>query len=145
MYPGRLDDKGRIKVPAPFQEYLSSLPEKKLFVTSLDGHTAQVYPMETWRQNEKFFDNYTEDPDAAGNVAFNAADMGAEAQMDSQGRIVFSAELRRALGIENQPVRIFAYKGRIEVLSEQIYEARKRAATQSATENLRKLEKAGLK
>ncbi len=145
MYPSRLDDKGRIKVPAPFQEYLSSLQEKKLFVTSLDGHTAQVYPMQIWRQNEKFFESYTDDPEAAAATAFVAADLGAEALMDSQGRIVFPAELRRALGIENQPVRIFAYKGRIEVLSEQIYEERKRAAYPSATENLRKLEKAGLK
>jgi MraZ protein len=145
MYPGKLDDKGRIKVPAPFQEYLSSLPEKKLFVTSLDGHTAQVYPLDVWRSNEKFFENYTDDPDAASNVAFIAADLGAEAQMDNQGRIGLPAELRRQLDIENQPVRIFAYKGRIEVLSEKIYEERKRAAYPSATESLRKLEKAGLK
>jgi MraZ protein len=145
MYPSRLDDKGRIKLPAPFQEYLSGLPEKKLFVTSLDGLTAQVYPLQIWRANEKFFESYTDDPEAASATAFVAADLGAEAQMDSQGRIVFPAELRRELGIENQAVRVFAYKGRIEVLSERIYEERKRAAYQTASENLRKLEKAGLK
>ncbi len=145
MYPGRLDDKGRIKVPVPFQQYLASLPEKKLFVTSLDRNIAQIYPMETWRQNEKFFDSYTEDPETAQRVAFNAADLGAEAEMDSQGRIVFPAELRRELGIENQPVRLFAFKGRIEVLSEAIYEERKREAQQTASENVRTLEAAGLK
>ncbi len=145
MYPSRLDDKGRIKLPAAFQEYLSGLSEKRLFVTSLDGLTAQVYPLDIWRANEKFFESYTEDPEAASAAAFVAADLGAEAQMDNQGRIVFPAELRRELGIENQPVRVFAYKGRIEVLSERIYEERKRAAYRSAAENLRKLEKAGLK
>ncbi len=145
MYPARLDDKGRVKVPAPFQEFLAGLPEKKLFVTSLDGRTAQVYPIEVWRQNEKFFDSYTEDPETAHRVSFNAADLGAEAEMDAQGRILFPSELRRELGIENQPVRLFAYKGRIEVLSEPIYEERKKQAQQAASENVRKLEAAGLK
>ena len=36
MYPGRLDDSGRVKLPAKFQQYLAALPEKTLFVTSLD-------------------------------------------------------------------------------------------------------------
>ena len=36
MYPARVDDKGRLKLPVGFQEYISGLPEKKLFVTSLD-------------------------------------------------------------------------------------------------------------
>src|SRR5580693_4940067 len=119
MYPGRLDDKGRMKVPVDFQQFLSALPEKKLFVTSLDRRIAQIYPMAVWRGNEKFFETYRTDPARAKNVAFNAADLGAETEMDSQGRIVFSPELRRELGIENQPVHLFAYRGHIEVLNEQ--------------------------
>jgi MraZ protein len=144
MYPGRLDDKGRVKMPAAFQQYFNALREKKLFVTSLDRRIAQIYPIEVWRQNEKFFDGYREDPRIARNVAFNAADLGAETEMDGQGRILFSPELRRELGIENQPVRLFAYRGRIEVLSEQIYEERKREAAQTAADDVAKLEAAGL-
>jgi len=64
--------------------------------------------------------------------------------MDGQGRILFPPELRRELGIENQPVRLFAYRGRIEVLSEQIYGERKREAAQTAAEDVAKLEAAGL-
>ncbi len=145
MHPGKLDDKGRIKLGVQFQEYLSSLPEKKLFVTSLNRRTVQIYPMDVWRRNEKFFENYTGDPEVAERIAFNAADLGGEAEMDSQGRIVFPPELRRELGIENQPVRVFAFKERIEVLSEKIYEERKREAAVAAAENMRKLEAAGLK
>jgi MraZ protein len=144
MYPGRLDDKGRVKLPTSFQAYFNALREKKLFVTSLDRRIAQIYPMEVWRQNEKFFDTYREDPKVARNVAFNAADLGAEAEMDGQGRILFSPELRRELGIENQPVHLFAYRGRIEVLSEAIYEVRKKEAAQTAADDVSKLEQAGL-
>jgi MraZ protein len=144
MYPARLDDKGRAKLPTSFQQYFAALREKTLFVTSLDRRTAQIYPIAVWRENEKFFDNYREDPKILRNVAFNAADLGAESEMDGQGRILFPPELRRELGIENQPVRLFAYRGRIEVLSEQIYEERKREAAQTAAEDVAKLEAAGL-
>jgi MraZ protein len=144
MYPGRLDDKGRVKLPTSFQQYFNALREKKLFVTSLDRRIAQIYPMEVWRQNEKFFDSYREDPRVARNVAFNAADLGAETEMDSQGRILFSPELRRELGIENQPVHLFAYRGRIEVLSEKTYAARRAEASQTAPDDVSKLEAAGL-
>ena len=144
MYPGRLDDKGRLKVAAKFQQYLNALREKTLFVTSLDRRIAQIYPIAVWRENEKFFDSYREDPRIARNVAFNAADLGAETEMDSQGRILFPPELRRELGIENQAVRLFAYRGRIEVLSETIYEQRKQEAAQTAAEDVAKLEAAGL-
>jgi DNA-binding transcriptional regulator/RsmH inhibitor MraZ len=144
MYPGRLDDKGRMKVPVDFQQFLSALREKKLFVTSLDRRIAQIYPIAVWRENEKFFETYRDDPRIARNVAFNAADLGAESEMDNQGRILFPPELRRELAIENQAVRLFAYRGRIEVLSEKIYEERKREASQMAADDLAKLESAGL-
>ncbi len=144
MYPSRLDDKGRLKLPTAFQPYFSALREKKLYVTSLDRRTAQIYPMDVWRGNEKFFDSYREDVRLARKVAFNASDLGAESEMDGQGRILFSPELRRELGIENQPVRLYAYRGRIEILTEAIYEERKREAAQTAADDVGKLEAAGL-
>ncbi len=144
MYPSHLDEKGRAKLPVSFQQYFSALPEKKLFVTSLNRITAQVYPMSVWRGNENFFADYREDPEAAAAVAFNAADLGVETEMDAQGRILFPTELRRELNIEGQAVRLFFYKGRMEVLSEKIYEERKRKAAERAQEDVAKLEKAGL-
>ena len=144
MYPSRLDDKGRLKLPTAFQQYFSALREKKLFVTSLDGRTAQVYPMEVWRGNEKFFENYRDDVPLARKISFNAADLGAESEMDGQGRILFSPELRRELGIENQPVRLFAYRGRIEILTEAMYLERKSDARKIEPDGVSKLEAAGL-
>jgi MraZ protein len=144
MYPSRLDEKGRMKMPAAFQQFLSALPEKKLFVTSLDRHIAQIYPMNVWRQNENFFETYRENPKLAKKIAFNAADLGAEAEMDSQGRITFPSELRRELGMEDQTVRLYAYKGRIEILTEKLYEDRKREALATEPEDVETLEAAGL-
>ncbi len=52
-YNGKLDEKGRLKLPACFQEYLATIPEKGLFVTSIDRSTAQIYPIAAWRANLK--------------------------------------------------------------------------------------------
>jgi MraZ protein len=144
MYPGRLDDKGRVKLPATFQQYFAALREKTLFVTSLDRRIAQIYPMAIWRDNEKVFESFRDNPRVAKSVAFNAADLGAETEMDGQGRILLSPELRRELGIENAPVRLFAYRGHIEIMSEKIYEARKLQAAELTEEDFSKLEAAGL-
>lgn len=145
MYPGRLDDKGRLKMPAAFQHFLNALPNKKLFVTSLDRHIAQIYPISVWKENEKFFESYTENPQVARDVAFNANDLGADAEMDSQGRILFNPELRQQLDLENQELHLFAYRGHVQVLSEAIYQERRERAAKAASENVEILERAGLK
>jgi len=145
MYPGRMDDRGRVKLPAAFKEYLDKLTEKKLFVTSLDRRIAQIYPIHSWRDTEKFMENFSEDPLAAENLAFNAADLGAETEMDSQGRVLFSTELRRELKLEEQPVHMFWFGGHIEVLNESVYEERKLAATAKPVEDRAKLRQAGMK
>jgi DNA-binding transcriptional regulator/RsmH inhibitor MraZ len=101
--------------------------------------------MAVWRANEKFFEQYRDDPKAARHIAFNAQDLGSESDIDGQGRVLFSPELRRELGIEGQPVKLYAYRGRIEVLSEPVYEERKREASVSPVDDLDKLDAAGLK
>jgi len=145
MYTAKLDDRGRIKLPADFLPFFHALREKKLFITSLDRKIAQIYPLAIWRENEKFFETYRDDPRISRILAFNAADLGGEADMDSQGRILFPQELRQELGIENQAVRIYAYKGRFEVLSDKVYQERRQEATQLAPDDVAKAEAAGLR
>ena len=144
MYPTRLDDKGRLKLPAGFQTFFHALREKTLFVTSLDRRLALIFPMEIWRQNERFFESYKEDPALLEALSFNAYDLGAETEMDAQGRILFPPELRRELGIENGTLRIVAHKGKFQVLSEALYAERKEKAIRLTAADLAKAEAAGL-
>jgi MraZ protein len=144
MYPTRLDDKGRLKLPAGFQSYFAALREKALFVTSMDRKVALIYPMAIWRDNEKFFESYKDDPRISRALAFNAYDLGAESEMDGQGRILFPPELRRELELESGTLRICAHKGKFEVLSEKLYTQRKEAAAQLTEIDFLKAESAGL-
>src|SRR5215472_642471 len=145
MYPARMDDRGRVKLPTAFQEYLGKLEDKKFFVTSLDRRIARIYPISIWRETKKKLEEETENAAAAENLYFNALDLGSEAEMDNQGRVLFSPELRRELGMEDQPVRVYVYAGMIEVLNGATYEQRKLAAMRSPAADRAVLKKAGLK
>lgn len=144
-YPGRLDDKGRLKLPAAFAQFFNSLPERKLYLTSLDRRIGQIYPIAEWRANEKFFDAFQDNPEAAQNIAFNAADLGADVEIDAQGRITVHPELRRELGMEGQELHLIAYKGHVQVLTEERYQEQKRQATANTPVDINVLKRAGLR
>ena len=144
MHNGRLDDKGRLKLPAQFQEYLNSFSERKLFVTSIDRSTAQIYPIGTWRENERLLRDFKTDPAVAKRVAFNANDLGGDAEMDGQGRVLINPELRRELDMDGQALRLYSERGRIQVLTEAVYQARKQAAAKAAVESVEAMEREGL-
>lgn len=144
IYPARVDDRGRLKLPVPFQQYLGSLPEKRLFATSLDRRIAQIYPVSAWRETAKKLNEARADAKKpAKRVYFAAMELGADSEMDSQGRVLLSPELRRALGIENQNVHIMAEGGRIQVLTQAIFEEQQRESV-AHPEDAESLEEIGL-
>ncbi|MCU1330459.1 MAG: hypothetical protein JWN34_5829 [Bryobacterales bacterium] len=156
MYTVQMDEKGRTKLPVDFQTFFGAFPEKKLYVTSLDGITGQIYPISIWRRNQRLFARSTQNTKAVERVMFNAQDLGSEAEMDSSGRITFCQALREELKLAGQPLRLVVVKGHVEILSEQVYQARRRAARPAEgeeiteekprpqTENVRVLEEMGL-
>ena len=143
-YPARVDEKGRLKLPAAFQQLLKDLGEDKVFVTTLDISTVRIYPISLWKQNEKFFEEAA-DPEIAENVAFLADYFGADSDIDGQGRVLVPQGLRRELNLENQPVWLQQYKGRINVYGKPEYEGKLESARRNPVGNLRELEKKGLR
>lgn len=144
MRTGRVDDKGRLKLPQEMIEYFRSLPEKELYVTSLDARMGQVYLMSVWLQNEKFFQEFRGKPGLTQDVGFIAAALGAPAEMDAQGRIQLPAKLRKQLGLEEGGVHVYRYKSRIQVLSEALFQEKFGAALQGVEAKVQELESDGL-
>ena len=144
-FPGRLDEKGRLKLPAAFVQFFHSLPESKMFLTSLDRRIASLYPIAEWRTNEKFFDEFQADPEAAARVSFNANDLGADVEMDGQGRITLHPDLRRELKMEATELHLISYKGHVQIMTEELYQDRKSAALANTVADINVLRKAGLR
>ena len=142
---GRVDEKGRLKLPATVTQYLESIGERKLFVTTLNITTALIYPMSTWRDAEKVLEEPGEDAEDRADLAMVANHYGEEAEVDGQGRVLIPTTLRRELGFEKDDVHLLFYKGRIEVFGSKVYEQRLAKAKANLAEKYSALEKKGLR
>ena len=146
FFSGHVDDKGRLKLPVDMQQYLASHGDERYFVTSTDGRIARIYPISVWKENEKVLGELNKvDSAAAEAIMFMANDLGSDAKIDAQGRLTLSTDLRRALNLEDQDVRLDCTQGGINIYSQAEYEARKRQAMESLPERLRVAKSNGFK
>ena len=146
FFTAHVDDKGRLKLPVDLQQYLGAIGDDKLFVTSVDDRIARIYPISVWKANEKILETLaTEDPDAADALAFVTNDYGADAKVDPQGRVTLPTDLRRALALEDQEVRVDWSQGAINVYSKAEYEAQKRKAKDNLAEKVKAAKLKGFK
>ena len=140
-----VDEKGRLKLPAEFLEYLEAIKVTKVFVTTLDQRQARIYPIAVWKVNEALFENSADNAGAAERLALLAKAFGGDAEIDKSGRVLLPAKLREALDLEKQPVWLDVYHGRINVVSKKVHDERMQLAQASMSEDLKTLEKMGLK
>ena len=138
-----VDEKGRLKLPAEFLEYLEALKVTKVFITTFDQRQARIYPIAVWKVNEALFENSADA--AAERLALLAKAYGGDAEIDKSGRVLLPAKLREVLDLEKQPVMLDVYHGRINVVSKKIHDERMQLALASMSDDLKTLEKLGLK
>jgi MraZ protein len=141
----RVDEKGRLKLPAAIAEYISGLGDQRVFVTTVNGSTARIYPISVWRHNELLLEEGGEDTDLKEDVAFVAYHFGADSDVDAQGRVLVPTELRRKLGFEGEQVFLRCFKQRIEVIGRGVYEQRFTKAMEGLDGKVQSLEKKGLR
>jgi MraZ protein len=141
----RIDDKGRLKLPSEFWEYLKQLGAEKVFITTVDLQLARIYPISVWKGNENLFANAGDMAELAEDVAYVAKYFGGDSDIDAQGRVLMPAALRKELSLEAQPVWLDCYNGRINVAGKSIHDARFHRAMANLGEKVKTLEKKGLK
>jgi MraZ protein len=141
----RIDDKGRIKLPAEYLHYFGALPETDVFVTSLDRSVAEIFPVAIWRLMEEFFEQNEGDPDIF-LASKNAVRLGAMNKVDSQGRVGIHATLRKALNLDGQELHVEPYRrSRIQIVPETVFNATEALLTSADPATLNaSMRKAGL-
>lgn len=142
---GRVDEKGRLKLPAAVAQYFGALGKQKVFITTLNTSTALIYPISVWRETENMLQEPGEDADLRADVAFVANHYGEDADIDAQGRVLMPTTLRRDLELEKDDVHLVCYKQRIEVFGSRVYGQRLEAAKTNLADKLKALEKKGLR
>jgi MraZ protein len=145
FFSARVDEKGRLKLPAAMVQYLVGLGEQTVFITTLDRATARVYPISVWLETEKMLEQAGEDADERNDIAMVAYHYGADSDIDPQGRVLVPQELRRELKLENEQVHLRCFKQRIEVTGDEAYQGRLSRASEGLDAKVRALEKKGLR
>lgn len=136
---GRVDDKGRLKLPALVRSCLEEeYREPKVFITSLDGEEVKVFPLREWesvetRLSEKSSAGNESDGEIKQKILFQANRFGAEETLDNQGRILVPAVLREAAGMRGE-VKILWQSNHLFVVNAERFEAAADANTLTAND-----------
>lgn len=102
-YTARIDEKSRLKVPSDFRRLVEEHFGRQVFVTSLDGRCARVYPMPTWLEIEQKLGGTGVMRDPATQGFFQRSNyFGQAAEIDNQGRILIPPRLREAADMSGE-------------------------------------------
>ena len=52
-HPARVDEKGRLKLPAEFKNLIDEGYGTKFYITSKDGRRAEIWPLPEWQKVEE--------------------------------------------------------------------------------------------
>ena len=110
----RIDEKGRLKVPATFRGVIQDQHGADVFVTSLTGESVLVYPMPVWLEIEQKLSKMASTHPSRLKYLDRVNFYGQEGELDSQGRIAIPPHLRESASIIGD-VRVFGRINHIEV------------------------------
>lgn len=122
-YTARMDSKGRLKVPTVFGRYIKDKYGTEVYVTSLTGDCARIYPLPEWESIEQRL-NLVPSMDPARRKFLDRTNYyGQQAEMDAQGRILIHLLLRKAAGVMGD-VAVLGYLTYVEVWELERFEQR---------------------
>src|SRR5258708_39498600 len=101
-HPTRMDEKGRLKVPAEFKRVIDEKYGLKFYITSLDGKVAQLYPFEEWERIEQKLASLSTFNPTKKKFLSRVNFYGQEVEMDGQGRLLIPQLLRQSAGIKGE-------------------------------------------
>lgn len=103
-YPARVDEKGRLKIPAAFLEDLRENDGEQFFVTSHNGQFARIYPLAEWSHIEERLAQVSSTNRAKKKFLNLVNYYGQVVSLDKQGRLLIPALLRESANMKGEVV-----------------------------------------
>ena len=119
-HPTRVDEKGRLKVPAEFKRLIDEKYGTQFYITSLDGKVAQVYPFEEWQRIEEKLTKLSNFNPTKKKFLNRTNYYGQLVEIDGQGRVLIPALLRDSAEIKGE-VAVVGNLTYLEVQSIEVY------------------------
>jgi MraZ protein len=101
-HPTRVDEKGRLKVPAEFKRVIDEKYGQQFYITSVDGRVAQVYPFEEWERIEQKLAALSSFNPTKKKFLDRTNYWGQQVEMDGQGRLLLPQLLRESGQIKGE-------------------------------------------
>ncbi len=101
-HPTRVDEKGRLKVPAEFKRVLDEKYGAQFYITSVDGKVARVYPFEEWERIEQKLAGLSSMNPTKKKFLTRTGYYGQVVEMDPQGRLLLPQLLRESAQLKTE-------------------------------------------
>ena len=102
--PAKIDDKGRLKIPTDFRRHLEERYGPDLFVTSILGDSALLYPLPVWEEIEGRLAAMPSTDRTKSRFLERVNYFGQQARLDVQGRVLVPQILRESAGMNGDVV-----------------------------------------
>ena len=113
--PAKVDEKGRLKIPAVFLEELKEYGTQ-FYITSPTGESARIYPMKIWAEIEDKLASLPSTNKAKRKLLMRTSYYGQVVEMDGQGRVLLPPVLREAAQTKGD-VDVFGVMNYLEVMN----------------------------
>ena len=101
-----LDAKGRLAMPTRYRERLNARCDGQMILTVDKDHCLLVYPLPDWEELERKLVRLPSMNKVARRIVRIMVGYATEVEMDANGRILVSRELRDFAGLERQAMLI---------------------------------------
>jgi MraZ protein len=117
----KVDDKGRLKVPATFRSVIEPNYGSEFFITSLRGESVRIYPMQVYAELEERLIRSSAVEPLVNKLRNSLNYFGQGAAMDQQGRILIHPLLREKAEIHGE-VAVLGQQNFLEVWNRAAFE-----------------------
>jgi MraZ protein len=121
-HPAKVDEKGRLKLPAAFKQLLEAQHVTQFYITSTDGTKADIWPLPVWEKQEAKLAEFSTMNDAVEKYLSLTGYYGQQVEMDNQTRVLLPQILRSAAKLDAEVV-VMGKIDHLEVHNQAMFEA----------------------
>jgi MraZ protein len=120
-HPAKVDEKGRLKLPAAFKQLLDDAGVTQFYITSTDGEGAEIWPLPEWEKREQQLAEYSTLDEAVDTYLNLTSYYGQQVEVDNQARVLLPQILRGTAKLDAE-VTVFGKLTYLEVRNREIFE-----------------------
>jgi MraZ protein len=123
-HPAKVDEKGRLKLPSAFKQLVDAEHVTQFYITSMDGKSAEIWPLPEWEKREQLLAESSTLDDAVQKYLNLTSYYGQQVEMDTQARLLLPQILRGTARLDAEvPAVVFGKLSYLEVCNRETFEA----------------------